>query len=204
MGHIMRKNKYIMISLWISAFLILIYIIQVIYPPITEHFLLNSLVTKQPYRLITSIFLHYNAEHLVQNITALLIFGLILEGIIGWENFLLLFIISGIVGNIFMIMYDPGVNGLGSSGAIMGIIGALTYLRPWMPIYFIAPLPVVALGIIYFLIDFIGLLHPTDNIGYAAHIGGFITGIIWAYLYKKISISESKEEDELIEDNKSV
>jgi len=179
--------------------MLFVHILQILFPSINEKLILNNLAYVEIYRFVTSIFLHSSMEHLLQNVIGLMIFGLILEGVVGWKNFLKIFLLSGIIGNIAMLIYDPNINGLGSSGGVMGIIGALAYLRPWMPVYFFAPLPVISLAIIYFIIDLIGLIHPTENIGYAAHIGGFITGVIWAHLnrekYKDIKTLEEDSED---------
>ncbi len=191
--------------IWISGLLFIIHLLQLFIPGFTEFFVLNGEKIYEIHRMFTSIFLHANINHLLQNIIGLIMFGIVLEAVIGWKRFLEVFILSGLVGNIAILLYDPSVIALGSSGALMGIIGALTYLRPFMPVYFYVPLPVISLSVIYILINIFGLIYPTDNIGYAAHIGGFIAGMVWGYLNKdKYKEEKPKLEDDLDLDDEEI
>ena len=54
------------------------------------------------YRLITSMFLHFNFEHILMNMLSLFIFGKIVEAIIGPMKMLILYIISGLFGNFYL------------------------------------------------------------------------------------------------------
>ena len=147
------------------------------------HFVLDgSKVLIRPWTLLTSIFLHGNLAHLMLNGFALALFGSILENIIGSKRFLFLFFISGIFANIpGAIFYNSS---LGASGAIFGIMGCLTILRPKMTIWMnLMPVPMWLAAIIWALQDIFGIFVPSD-IGYWAHLGGLFFGLIYGFYVK--------------------
>ncbi|UEX89082.1 rhomboid family intramembrane serine protease [Staphylococcus ratti] len=77
------------------------------------------------YRLITSMFLHLNFEHLLFNMLSLFIFGKLVESIIGHWQMLVVYIFAGIMGNLFSLAFINTQISLGASGAIFGLLGAL-------------------------------------------------------------------------------
>lgn len=87
---------------------------------------------KEYYRLITSMFLHANIGHLVNNMILLYFGGEMVEKTVGKVRFLILFFLSGICGNMLSAMYEAATGGyydsLGASGAVFGIVGGLLYL----------------------------------------------------------------------------
>lgn len=132
----------------------------------------RELVWKEPWRLATSIFAHGSIGHLLSNLFALGLFGLILEGRIGPKKVLWLFLVSGFAINLF----TPYPRSLGASGAIYAIIGALAALRPLMIVWVnMLPLPMFVAGILWFLQDVLGLFVPS-GVGRLAHIGGIFVG----------------------------
>ena len=135
-------------------------------------------IWEEPYRLVTSMFLHGSLDHLVQNMFALLLFGSVLEGIIGSRRYLLVYFLAGIAGNLAGIVFYPDSYSLGASGAIMGIIGCLVVLRPFMLVWFGGPMPLIMLAGMWAFVDLAGLFDPYSTIGNAAHLAGMMTGII--------------------------
>ena len=112
------------------------------------------------YRLITSMFLHFNFEHILMNMLSLFIFGKIVETIVGPYKMLGIYLISGL--------------SVGASGAIFGLIGAILtmmYLSKTFNKKMIIQLLVVVLILI-----FVSLFM--SNINLMAHLGGFIGGIL--------------------------
>jgi rhomboid protease GluP len=78
------------------------------------------------WRVALAPILHANTTHIVGNSIALAFVGWRLEPIIGRGWFLLIFVISGIGGEIGSLYgNDPGISSVGASGAITGLIGAL-------------------------------------------------------------------------------
>ncbi|MEM3074748.1 MAG: rhomboid family intramembrane serine protease [Candidatus Pacearchaeota archaeon] len=173
---------------WIALLLIIIFILQNFFTDFTEFFLLNSNSWKEIWRFATSIFLHGGIIHLLGNLFALLFFGSILEKTIGTNKFLFIFIISGILANLVAVNFYP--SSLGTSGAIMGIIGALAILRPGMMIYsFGMIMPMSIAAIVWIIIDATGIFIPS-NIGHIAHLSGIAFGILFGIFirinYKKM------------------
>lgn len=133
------------------------------------------------YRLITSIFLHFGIEHLLNNMVMLGALGWYLEPAAGKMRFLIIYFVSGIGGNILSLManrhYDRMVVSAGASGAVFGLMGALLFVvicsqgklgrlnKKGM-------LVMIALSLYLGLTD-VGV----DNI---AHIGGFVCGFVAA------------------------
>ena len=163
----------------------------------TDAFVLDSsLVLKEPWRLVTSIFLHGGLEHLVFNMFALGLFGFVLENIIGSRRFLALFFIGGFFASALAAIFYPA--SLGASGAIFAVIGTLAVVR-WKMIvwYFGVPMPMVVAAGIWGLLDIIGAFYPS-NVGNVAHLAGLGFGLIFAYFVREyIDKSEKKKKKAL-------
>ncbi|MBS3099698.1 rhomboid family intramembrane serine protease [Candidatus Pacearchaeota archaeon] len=183
-------------SIIISAVLIVIFIVQLIFPQITDMFLLNSNSLAQPWRFATAMFLHGSFSHLLMNLFALLLFGSILEKKVGSRRFLGIFFISGILANIIAFnFYDSS---LGASGAIMGIIGTLAVLSPTMAVWaFGMVVPMIVAAVIWIIIDAVGIFMP-DNIGHIAHLSGIIFGAMFGFMIR-INTPKQKKKTQMIE-----
>lgn len=98
-----------------------------------------------PWMYVTSIFLHASLEHILVNMVVLLVFGTLLEQRVGSKRLLLIFIVAGVIGNIGyqITATSPFTLGIGASGAIYGLMGALAILEPLQVVYigFTFPLP---------------------------------------------------------------
>jgi membrane associated rhomboid family serine protease len=80
----------------------------------------------QWWRIAMAPLLHASTSHVVGNSVALAFVGLRLEPTIGRGWFLLIFVVSGIGGEVgSLIGNPPGIPSVGASGAITGLIGAL-------------------------------------------------------------------------------
>jgi len=172
----MAKFKFY--TIWIALAIILVFVLQTFISGFTDLFILNEKAYPEIWRFVTSIFLHGSAKHLLSNLFALIFFGLILEKTVGSNKFLGIYLVSGILANIVAINFYP--SSLGASGAIMGIIGALTILRPTMQVWaFGMIVPMFVATIIWVVIDAIGVFIPS-NIGHIAHLSGIAFGGIIA------------------------
>jgi len=175
----------------LTNFLILsmIFIFVLEYPlDLLEYFsFVPVLAFSQPWRFVTSIFLHANFAHLFYNMLALFFFGLYLERLVTQKIYLTIFFISGIFGNILFLLttFDPSIPAVGASGAVYGIIGTLAALRPFAIVYvYFTPMPLIVMAFIWALISFIGIFVPSQ-IAHAAHLSGLITGYLIGYFLKK-------------------
>ena len=127
------------------------------------------------YRLFTSIFLHIGIMHLLCNMYSLYIIGREVESLFGKVKYIIIFILSGIFGSILSIAFSHNVISAGASGAIFGLLGALLYFGMHYRTYLGEALvrsiiPILIINLI------IGFLSP--GIDMAAHIGGFVGGIL--------------------------
>lgn len=138
----------------------------------------------QPWTIITSIFTHFSFGHILFNMIALYFFGRFLMSLVGQNNFLLIYFIGGLVGNLFCFFPNPFIRVIGASGAIYALMGTLLILRPQIkviifPIFIPIPLWVAAIiGLA------IGLL-PGFNIAWQAHLGGVIVGLLAGLLLRR-------------------
>lgn len=189
----MKEIKFY--SLWISLILILIFIIQN-FPGIqfTELFLLNqkAIDNFEIWRFFTAIFLHGSLTHLLFNLFALLFFGITLENLIDSKRFIITFLISGIIANIISVNFYE--SSLGASGAIYGIIGAITILKPTMIVYtFGLILPMFMATIIYIIADILRTFGAfNSNVGAIAHLSGIFIGFLYG-IYFRLKIKKYQE-----------
>jgi membrane associated rhomboid family serine protease len=79
---------------------------------------------EQPWRLITAIFLHAGLWHLGFNLIAIASIGPRIEAVYGRLTMLMLFVVTGALGNLGSDLRGLTVVGIGASGGVMGLIGA--------------------------------------------------------------------------------
>ena len=157
----------------------------------------NGLILYPPYlvwQLLTSIFVHIDIVHISGNMLFLLIFGLRAEEMFSLPEYLSIYLLSGLTGNLLTLAFLPlNVPSAGASGAIFGLFGAtILYSRRS-----------VGQSIIGALIyaGFLLLLNAGENVNYFAHFGGLAAGLLIGYVIAsrrhneiryKISYSYSK------------
>lgn len=130
----------------------------------------------QIYRLFTSIFLHADILHLMSNMIFLLLFGIFAENHYSTIQYLMIYFLSGILGNIFSLFLLPQYSlSLGASGAIFGFIGA-SYMA-----YSNFDRKFIWYAIASVLI-FVGISAGVD-INSWAHLFGGIGGLILGFLF---------------------
>jgi len=180
------------------------FIIQLISPAFTSAFELNPyLALSEPWRFITSIFLHDTSGfmHIFFNSYALFMFGSILETQIRKKEYLILFFGAGLIGSILYFLttlgpypplcrdYEAGAvvlcSALGASGAIYGILGAVAIMLPDLRIFFwFFPMKIRYAAFLWVALEFFGTLDSSSGIASAAHLGGLLFGIAYAWWLK--------------------
>ena len=145
------------------------------------------------YRLVTSVFLHADVTHLFNNMIVLFAGGMIAEKNLGHIRYGILYILSGIGGNLVSIAADfcTGQYGysIGASGAVFGVIGSLLYMilreaismkrvsfqegsgerNVWKSL-------LIRAGLMTAYLLYSGWSNPVVN--QAAHVGGLIVGFV--------------------------
>lgn len=178
------KITYILLFIIVIAF-----IAQLVVPGFEKAFILNP-NNLLPWMIVTSIFLHGGILHLFFNGYALIAFGPYLENTVGKRDFLILFFLAGIVGSISYLTaiyfgIIPNIPALGASGAIYGILGALSVLIPELTLlFFLFPVSIRTMTVIWFILEILGTFNPDSGIASVAHLGGLITGLAFGYYYK--------------------
>ena len=143
-------------------------------------YLLNG---ERYYTLFTSMFLHFGFSHLMNNMVMLLVIGYSLEPEVGKLRFLLIYIGSGLLGNIVSAWCDVSSGSYavsaGASGAIFGIVGALIYvaIRNHGRVGDVSTRGLVLMAGLSLYYGFTA--QGVDN---AAHIGGLVSGFLLAVL----------------------
>lgn len=128
------------------------------------------------YRLISSIFLHSDILHLLCNMYSLYIIGPQLESFFGKVKYTIIFIGSGIIGNLLsMAFLQDRVVSVGASGAIFGLLGALLYFGYHYRVYLSG---VIRSQIIPLIILNLGIGFLATNINNLAHVGGLVGGVL--------------------------
>ena len=148
------------------------------------------------HRMISSVFIHSDLNHLVFNMISLYFLGNLFEqqlievyGIqLGSLNFVLLYLLGGIASEIYPFIRhqdDPYYRSLGASGAVSSVIFAAIFWNPTMDLYlFFIPVPIPAyiFGPIYLAFEYFAMKRGTTNIAHDAHIGGALFGIFFVLL----------------------
>lgn len=128
------------------------------------------------YRLFTSIFLHAGILHLLCNMYSLYIIGPQLESFFGKMKYTIIFIGSGVIGNLLSLAFlQNRYVSVGASGAIFGLLGALLYFGYHYRVYLSG---VIKSQIIPLILLNLGIGFMATNINNLAHIGGLIGGVL--------------------------
>jgi membrane associated rhomboid family serine protease/Flp pilus assembly protein TadD len=138
----------------------------------------NTLIQQGEYwRLVSPMFLHVNAIHLLINGYNLLFLGGFIERLYGHRRFLIIYVMSGLCGNLASYLFNPDMM-VGASTALFGLFGATMVFwwkhRPWMAPQFRQRMGnnLLVLLVVNLLM---GLLFPIiDTYG---HLGGLVGGI---------------------------
>lgn len=153
----------------------------------------------KPYQLLSHMFLHSGFRHIIFNMIALIVFGPMVERMLGDKKFLVFYIVCGFGAAITFMLFQYFVTGaippmVGASGAIFGVLiaGAMYFPNTEM-IIFPIPIPVklkyLALGYMGYQIfktysSFVNP-HNNDHVAYVAHIGGGLIGFILIKIWQK-------------------
>ena len=171
-------------SSWMLCVVIfLVFIVQNIFPGLTDGLALDSRFVSEPWLLITSMFIHGSSLHLLGNLFALGLFGILLEQEIGTRRFLIIYFVAGIIAGLIGSFFYPSL--IGASGSIFGAMGTLAVMKPKMTVWtYGVPMPMVVAAAFWLLLDIGGVFYPT-NVANIAHIAGLAFGVLVGLLIRK-------------------
>ncbi|MCW4009420.1 MAG: rhomboid family intramembrane serine protease [Candidatus Bathyarchaeota archaeon] len=135
----------------------------------------NALVFQGAYyQLLTSMFIHSSIIHLAGNMMFLLIFGLRGEEMFSLPEYLGVYLLGGLAGNVLSLALGPNLISVGASGAVFAMFGACAaYAR--------RSLGQSIMGAIIFGV-FLLMISSGENVNYLAHIGGMAAGLAFGYV----------------------
>ena len=138
----------------------------------------------QWYRLFSSMFLHFGAPHLINNMLVLFVLGQRLEPVTGKIKFFLIYIFGGLGGNMLSLFFDMYAGNAslsaGASGAVFAVMGGMIYViirhRGRVADLTVRQMLIMAAFSLYFGFASEGV----DNV---AHIGGLLSGFLIAVIF---------------------
>ena len=174
------KDKGPYITYVLIAINVLLYLIPILmgnYDYIINKYCVHgpSIRIGEYYRLITGIFLHGSLIHLFFNAYALYVIGSQIENYFGRIKYLIIYLVSGLMGALFSMIFGGNVASIGASGAIFGLMGALLYFGYHYRVYLGNVLKTQLIPLIIFNLFLGFVLNGVDNF---AHIGGLIGGLL--------------------------
>jgi membrane associated rhomboid family serine protease len=144
----------------------------------------------QPWRMLTSNYVHIGIIHLGFNMWCLWNLGQLAERVLGRLNYVVLYTFCGLAGSLASLWWHPMTVGAGASGAIFGLAGAA------IAVFYLGHLPIAKAaiqGTMRSLLTFVGynlLFGLSPGIDNSAHIGGLVAGLaMGAALSKHILVA---------------
>src|SRR5690625_2339728 len=133
-----------------------------------------AIIDGEWWRIVSSMFLHIGAFHLIMNMIALYYLGMAVERIYGSTRFLIIYFLGGIGGGLTSFAFNIHV-AAGASGALFGLFGALLffgiiYKRLFFQTMGKSLIIILAINLV------LGFIVPQIDMG--AHLGGLIAGFM--------------------------
>ncbi len=126
----------------------------------------------EPWRMLTSAFLHGGLWHLAMNLVSLWLFGRVLEPMFGRLRYTMLLLVSALGGSFAVSLLAPTTAVIGASGMVFGLIGAWFVVMRRLQQDITPMIVLIALNVV------VSLMNP--GISWEAHLGGALTGVIAA------------------------
>jgi membrane associated rhomboid family serine protease len=152
-----------------------VYLLQQADPGFTGRYGLIPFAVEQGQyaRLLTAAFLHAGLLHLATNMITLYIVGTPLERVLRPARYLTVYVLSALGGSLLSVWLSPEFSvGVGASGAIFGLFGALVVLRRKVGAEAGGLAVLIGLNLV--------ISFAVPNISWQAHIGGLVTGALVA------------------------
>ena len=156
--------------------------------------------------IFSSMFMHGGFMHLIGNMLYMWIFADNIEDNLGSRNFVIFYLLSGIGAAMAQVLMDTHsqIPMIGASGAIGGVLGAYLINHPNAKVLVLIPfgffsqlIKIKALYVLgfWFVLQFINssmMSSQEGGVAYAAHIGGFVSGMILILFFNKKKKKKNK------------
>lgn len=145
--------------------------------------------------IITSLFAHQSASHLIMNMLLLVVLGNIILDNYNTLEFIITYFLAGVISNVYMLAIINGGTALGASGCLFGLlglmlIGALIPTRKTKKLNHIKGY-ILALVVIYIFLSIVTISNGTNIY---SHIVGFTIGIFIGFILTIINKRRDKIE----------
>ncbi|MBT8191361.1 MAG: rhomboid family intramembrane serine protease [Bacteroidia bacterium] len=149
---------------------------------------------KQPWSIITHMFLHIGFWHIFWNMLLFYWFGRIVGDFLGDKRILPIYILSGLFGGLVYILSDHFLGGtggnafaLGASAAVMAMLWTAASLSPdyIMHLILIGPVKLKYIALAILFLDIIGTASMINSGGHFAHLGGALFGMLYVYMLRR-------------------
>jgi len=148
----------------------------------------------QFWSVLTHMFLHVGFWHILWNMLLLYWFGRVIGDFLGDRRVLPLYILGGLFGGLFFIIWDqllPGGTGqsfaYGASAAVWAIIMATAVLSPdyIFHLILIGPVKIKYIALAMLFLDLVGTAGNVNTGGHFGHLGGAFFGVLFVYLLRQ-------------------
>ena len=132
---------------------------------------------------LSAMFMHAGFVHLIGNMLYLWIFGDNVEHRFGHRVFLAFYLVSIVISGLCQIAISPNPV-IGASGGVMAVVflTAMYYPRMTVLLFFILPIELRWLAVLYAVVDLFGFVNPRgDSVAHFAHLGGAAFGVAYKY-----------------------
>jgi rhomboid protease GluP len=160
---------YVYTSLLSGNFMVMSYDVLCVYGQ------LNSAVFSGAYwQLVSAMFVHFDIVHLASNMIFLFIFGLRAEELFSTVEYYVIYLSSGLAGNLLTLLAGPNLLSAGASGAIFGVFAAdVIFLR--------SDSRSIVVSLMFAFMFF--LFSASEGTNLLAHLGGLLTGLLLGYVF---------------------
>ena len=153
---------------------------------------LRDISSFQIQRLVTYGFCHGNLMHILFNMYVLWMFGRAVEPIYNSREFLAFFLTGVVTSGVVHLAIESAQDGhslvIGASGGVMAVVflTAMHYPRMTVLLFFVFPIQLRWLAVMYAVADVMGMAEGTSNVAHAAHLGGAAFGMAYHHYHWRI------------------
>ncbi|WP_228760023.1 rhomboid family intramembrane serine protease [Pseudactinotalea sp. HY158] len=186
LGGRITPSRHPVVTQVIIGINVALFLLGYVVPGLTWNLMFAPVVGEtEPWRIVTSGFLHAGIFHIAFNMYALWIVGPFLEKMLGRWRFIALYLLSLIGGSLAVVVFSAGPSAdswyqgvVGASGAVFGLFGAIALVLRKTGRNAQQILVVIGINVV---ISFV-----IAGISWQAHVGGLITGGVLGLLFTKL------------------
>ena len=185
------------LSIWLIALNVLAFALEYLFPQVAGYLAMTPVLVLSGafWQPLTYMFAHANLTHLLVNMLGLLFFGTTVEKEMGSREFILYYLLTGVLAGVFSLaayLLSGGItiSLLGASGAVFAVLLAYATLEPrsQILIWGIIPVraPIMVIG--YTLIElFSQVFGSASSVAHLTHLAGF--GFGWLYFLARFGVN---------------